>query len=56
MDRETDEGLLLNYGWYYSPVKTRMKKERCYITDCKCHFVLDGFVLNTKNQSLECSV
>ncbi|XP_057291478.1 uncharacterized protein LOC130614099 isoform X2 [Hydractinia symbiolongicarpus] len=33
MDRETDEGLLLNYGWYYSPVKTRMKKERCYITD-----------------------
>ena len=35
MDQETDEGLLLNYGWYYSPVKTRMKKERCYITDCK---------------------
>lgn len=33
MDKETDEGLLLNYGWYYSPVKTRMKKERCYITD-----------------------
>ncbi|XP_066923649.1 uncharacterized protein [Clytia hemisphaerica] len=33
MDQETDEGLLLNYGWYYSPVKTRMKKERCYITD-----------------------
>jgi len=33
MNRETDEGLLLNYGWYYSPIKTRMKKERCYITD-----------------------
>ncbi|XP_065676206.1 uncharacterized protein LOC100196999 isoform X2 [Hydra vulgaris] len=33
MDKETDEGLLLNYGWYYSPMKTRMKKERCYITD-----------------------
>ena len=35
MNRDTDEGLLLNYGWYYSPVRTRMKKERCYITDCK---------------------
>ena len=33
MNQETDEGLLLNYGWYYSPLKTRMKKERVYITD-----------------------
>jgi len=33
MNQDTDEGLLLNYGWYYSPVKTRMNKERCYITD-----------------------
>ena len=41
MDRETDEGLLLNYGWYYSPIKTRMKKERCYITDCKSDLDLD---------------
>ena len=47
MNRDTDEGLLLNYGWYYSPVRTRMKKERCYITDCKyyiceqvCYYVV----------------
>lgn len=42
MDRETDEGLLLNYGWYYSPIKTRMKKERCYITDCKSYLFHDN--------------
>ena len=28
-------GLLLNYGWYFFPIKTRMKKERCCITDCE---------------------
>lgn len=47
MNQDTDEGLLLNYGWYYSPIKTRMKKERCYITDCM-HLFFSSFKLLNK--------
>ncbi len=34
-NRETDEGLLVNYGWFYSPKKSKSKRERVIITDCK---------------------
>jgi len=32
-NRETDEGLLVNYGWFYSPKKSKSKRERVIITD-----------------------
>ena len=38
-NKETDEGLLLNYGWYYSPRKSKSKRERVFITDCKSYDV-----------------
>ena len=47
-NRETDEGLLVNYGWFYSPKKSKSKRERVIITDCKYDLVFIGFqVFNT---------
>lgn len=32
-EQDEDEGMFLNYGFFYSPWKTRLNKERVIITD-----------------------